>query len=253
MSAKQDDRVNLKRNYNSHSSEAEGGERDSASNSKQDYYNLNIATFTFGGRGAQMPLQLPLHSIEEKESLNRENNYNNANTNQAQANNFRKYNTIKKYSSCNEVSQEIEKSTNINNHSNLNNQNNYITKDNYSSNQTTSIALSTIINKIGSHNSFLGVTIHSLFHLKHFKNFILNEISLNEKDQKYKLLNELQSVMNKYSQNKKVDVSKLRVSLAEGFNNRRKFLLDQPEDPVDCLFVFLNAVHSYTMVRVFFY
>jgi hypothetical protein len=235
MSAKPDDRVNLKRNFNSHSSDTEGGERDSSSNAKQDYYNLNIATFTFGGRGAQMPM--PLHSIEEKESLTRENNYNSLNNNQAQVNNFRKYNTIKKYSSCNEVPQETEK-------------NSYISKDNYSSHQYTSFALSTIINKIGSHNSFLGVTIHSLFHLKHFRNFLLNEISLNEKDQKYKLLNELQIVMNKYSQNKKVDVSKLRVSLAEGFTNRRKFLLDQPEDPVDCLFVFLNAVHSYAMVRL---
>jgi len=237
MSAKPEERVNLKRNINSHSSDTERGERDSSNNAKQDYYNLNIATFTFGGRGGQMPLQLPLHSIEEKESLLRETNYNSSNSNPSQVNNFRKYNTIKKYSSCNDVPQENEK-------------NSYISKDNYSSNQSTSFALSTIINKIGSHNSFLGVTIHSLFHLKHFQNFFLKEISLNEKDQKYKLLNEFQIVMNKYSQNKKVDVSKLRVSLAESFTNRRKFLLDQPEDPVDCFFVFLNAVHSYTMVRL---
>jgi hypothetical protein len=221
MSVKPEDRVLMKRNANPAEGEANEGVNCN-SNSKADYYNLNIATFTFGGRGNP---GLPLHSIE-KEEISQHNNM------PLQVNNYRKYNSVKKFSTATGSASDNTKENKVS----------------IDTSCSSNFSLSTIINKIGSHNSFLSVIVHSLWHLKHFRNFILNEISVNEKESKYRLLFELQSVMNKYSQNKKIDVGKLRTSLAEAFGNRRKFLLDQPEDPVDCLFVFLNAVHSYTMV-----
>ena len=226
MSAKPEDRVLVKRNANPVLTEGEANEGVNC-NSKADYYNLNIATFTFGGRSNP---GLPLHSIE-KEEISQHNNM------PLQVNNYRKYNSAKKFSTAATAATVTSTASD-----------NIKVNNDASTNCSSNFSLSTIINKIGSHNSFLSVIVHSLWHLKHFRNFILNEISLNEKESKYRLLFELQSVMNKYSQNKKIDVGKLRTSLAEAFGNRRKFLLDQPEDPVDCLFVFLNAVHSYTMV-----
>ena len=48
-----------------------------------------------------------------------------------------------------------------------------------------------ILNKIGAHNSFLSVVIHSIWHLSSFRNFILTEQNQSiNKEGKYRLLYE---------------------------------------------------------------
>jgi hypothetical protein len=171
---------------------------------KPDYYNLSIATFTFGGRQNQQLL---------------DNNNMEANM----MGTFKNLNTYKK-------TKEL------------------ISPEDYTAPHTAS----SFINKIGQHNSFLSVVIHSLWHMKIFRNFILSEINLNliDKDPRNRLLAYLKNVFSKYGQgNNKIDLSNLRVSLAENFQNRRKFIIDQPDDPVDCYYAFINALHSHCIVN----
>ena len=92
-----------------------------------------------------------------------------------------------------------------------------------------------ILNRIGDHNSFLSVVIYALWNMKFMRNYIINELNtLNEKESKNKLFYNLKSLFLKYDRNKILDLTKVRISLAETFQNRRKFLLEQPADPIDC-------------------
>jgi hypothetical protein len=194
MSVRPDDRINMRKNPYEEANTNKFG-------NKHDYYNMSIATFTFGGRQPNnLQMQMQMDEIDRNEMGEQ---------------NFHK-----------EESAPSDK-----NFSEFNS--------------------STIINKIGSHNSFLAVVIHSFWNLKILRNYFLNELSINEKDTKYKLLSEMQNLLLKYSKNKRIDLTKLRNSLADLFQNRRKFLIDQPDDPVDCYFTFLNAIHSNSMVYIF--
>jgi hypothetical protein len=106
-----------------------------------------------------------------------------------------------------------------------------------------------ILNRIGDHNSFLSVVIYALWNMKFMRKYIINDLNtLNEKDAKNNLFYNLKSLFLKYERNKILDVIKVRISLAETFQNRRKFLLDQPDDPVDCYFAFINSIHSHHIV-----
>jgi hypothetical protein len=104
--------------------------------------------------------------------------------------------------------------------------------------------------RISQHNSFLSAVVHTLWHMKLFRNHILNELNINgtEKDSRNKLLLCLKGIFVKYTQGK-MDISGLRNCLAENFSNRRKFLLEQPDDPVDCYYAFINLLHSHYIVR----
>lgn len=233
---------------------------------KSDYYGLNIATFTFGGKQ-------PHPTNNQHKVMNR-----NIDDEPAIRNNFRKTNSSKKL----EIDRGKEKNLEfaggiipvdkkiLKNDKEISN-----LKENYKESSHTSIINQNnitftnnvvILNKIGAHNSFLSVVVHSLSNMSSFRNYILNEVHLNyEKDFKNKLLHELKNVMVKYMQPieksnsnsiprsdiKKIDITKLRMTLAEVFQNRRKFLIDQPDDPIDCLFAFINCVHSYSMVIIF--
>jgi hypothetical protein len=182
---------------------------------KGDYYNLNIAAFTFGGRHAG--------GMQDGE--------NNRQIENEEVNMYKNREASMKYK---QVKGEE------------------ITSPNFFH--------IGIENKMGSHNSFLSVIIHTFWKMDIFRDFILNmdtneQSPLNlEKDNKSKLLPNLRSVMVKYMQysqqsnkrnpSKTLDISKLRNSLAEAFQSRRKFLIDQPDDPSDCYYAFINALHS---------
>lgn len=177
---------------------------DNDSSKKEDYCNLNIATFTFGGK---------LNNVTESDNIiNTESS-----SDQNLYNQYKKNNTVKKISQT--CSQNVTSSCGI-------------------------------INKIGQHNSFLSVIVHTIYHMQHYKNFMLNEIAIN--NERDKLLYHLKSTLIKYSSNKTIDINKLRVCLAENFASRRKFILDQPDDPVDCYYAFINALHCNNIVIIFY-
>ncbi len=193
------------------------------SSAKNDYCNMNIATFTFGGR--QNNLQMHMCDKESRD----------AHTGHGGV--------------CSSTSTDpavVTPNSNSNMNANANDYPHSLNSNvcNINSNPSPKPY---IINKIGSHNSFLVVVIHTFYNLKELRNYILEEMRLSDKDTKNKLLVDLRNVISKYSQGLKVDVSKLRISLADQFQNRRKFLLEQPDDPLDCYFAFLNAIHSYKM------
>ena len=105
---------------------------------------------------------------------------------------------------------------------------------------------STFINQIGSHNSFLSVILHAIYNMKKLRHYLLNDFpEIKDKNSKTKVLYYLRNVLYKCTEtNKKIDINQLRNTLSDLFQNRRKFLLDHPDDPCDCYFAFVNAIHS---------
>ena len=64
-------------------------------------------------------------------------------------------------------------------------------------------------------------------------------------------------MLKKYSQSlnskgkQPIEIGKLRSSISDVFQSRRKFLLEHPDDPVDTLFAILNCFHSNYIVKKF--
>ena len=124
-------------------------------------------------------------------------------------------------------------------------------KDNQSPIAVTTVSTSfsypsTFINQIGSHNSFLSVILHAIYNMKKLRYYLLNEFpEIKDKNSKTKILYYLRNVLHKCAEtNKKIDINQLRSTLSDLFQNRRKFLLDHPDDPCDCYFALVNALHS---------
>jgi hypothetical protein len=220
MSVKPEERMPIQRESYATSEEAEMG---------RDYCNLNIATFTFGGRGNSLSnCNLPI-----SESVNQGGKI--QNNEKSKPHLLTSENKL-----VNDKERKVEDRLLKKSESRV---------DTLKDLPRPALALSSILNPLGSHHSFLSVVVHSIWNLKLLRNFILNEINLSEKDSKNRLLIDTKSLLLKYSQGKTLEITKLRASLADIFQNRRKFLIDQPDDPVDCFFAFLNAIHSYSMVK----
>ena len=113
-----------------------------------------------------------------------------------------------------------------------------------------------ILNNIGDNNSFLSVVIQAFWNLEFIRNFIIYDLNVKESDQNAKLLYNLKSILKKYSHNLKtgtpICIDKLRNSLSEIFQSRRKFLWNNPDDPIDAFYAIINAFHSFHLVNIFF-
>lgn len=234
------------------------------SKEKDNYYNLNVATFTFGGRQSKNIFENNSENLYSNSSLKKSERIRNPIS--FKENENEKINNTKYETTDNSYikTQNINDKTNKNNNDNLecsinrmliNNQNmSGISNNNLQTNNKISKISPTLMNYIGDHNSFLAVVIHALWNLKFIRNFILNDLNTtNEKESKNKLFYHLKSLFLKYERNNNLDIKKIRIALAESFQNRRKFLLDQPDDPVDCYFAFINSIHSlYIVIYLFF-
>ena len=99
-------------------------------------------------------------------------------------------------------------------------------------------------------NSYLIVILHTIFNIKPLFKYIIN-ISPNpdphSKD--YTILSVLKEIFLKVqkSPNDKINIRKLKEILSSEYKNRRKFLLNHPDDPVDFFFIILNAIHSFVI------
>lgn len=272
---------NFKTTFSNKNAEQEDIASLRASREKENYYNLNIATFTFGGRQNNINSLINDNSLENLNSNNYKKQITNVKNNPGRGNDKERENedyeldqnyNIKKQNqnpskynndivpatfNSSIVSNNTQQTNNshdisqvttvhqINNTSSLSN-----VSPNHISNQTPIPYGPALLNRMGDHNSFLSVVIHALWNIKFMRNFIINDLNtLNEKESKNKLFYHLKSLFLKYERNKVLDINKLRVALAETFQNRRKFLLDQPDDPVDCYFAFINAIHSHHIVK----
>jgi hypothetical protein len=113
-----------------------------------------------------------------------------------------------------------------------------------------------IKNDIGEQNCFLNVLIHALYHIKEIRKFFIEEEIKN--DSRLNLFFELKKVIENYAdimspytkvaeQFKYINPSHLRAELADLFKEDKKFQLNSMDDPVEALFVILNAFHSYAI------
>ena len=103
---------------------------------------------------------------------------------------------------------------------------------------------------INENNSYITVILHTIFNIRPLFNYILN-ISQNNPSpsQEYNILFCLKEIFQKVqkSPNDKINIRKLKEALSSQFKNRRKFILNHPDDPVDLLFILLNSIHSFTI------
>jgi len=102
--------------------------------------------------------------------------------------------------------------------------------------------LSTFSCKINSHNSFIIPILYSIYYMKLIRNYIINEAKIPNNNNS--ILYHIKKILILISENKKIDLSQFRNCLAENFQNRRKFLIDHPDDPLDLYFVIINSIHS---------
>ena len=240
---------------------------------KNDLYNLPLASFTFGREGyktstsknnnisfGQIGQSKPpqssknLYSTIKKRNLNlkQNNNFdnNNNNGNVNANNNFFQNSETQNTVSTKEEACELtfggnNDPSNEPYQQNFYNNQNIVLKNKYKN-------ISTFYNNEGGINdSFIYVVLYSIYHMKLFYNYIIND--LNSQQSKNKINNSiyqksflyyLRDIIFQMGKNKYIDIYQFRESLCKEFQNRRKFIIDQPDDPSELLFVIINAIHS---------
>ena len=242
---------------------------------KNDLYNLPLASFTFGMGGSKTSTaknnnisfgqmgqsKIPqssknLYSTIKKRTLKQNNNLDNNNDKDKDNelnlnNNFFQNSEAQNTVSTKEEACELTFGGNndIPNDTyqqNINNDQNFISKNKYKN-------ISIFYNSEGGINdSFIYAILYSIHHMKLFRNYIINDLNSKQSQNKnstYKksFLYDLQDIMVQMGKNKYIDIHQFRGDLCKEFQNRRKFLIDQPDDPADLLFVIINAIHSYAI------
>ena len=99
-------------------------------------------------------------------------------------------------------------------------------------------------------NSYLTVILHSIFNIKPLFTYILNlHQNPNKSSYDYSILSSLKEILQKLqkSPNDKINIRKFKEDLSSQFKNRRKFILNHPDDPVDLFFIILNSIHSFAI------
>ena len=98
-------------------------------------------------------------------------------------------------------------------------------------------------------NSYILVILHSIINIKPLFNYILSITTQNFPQQDHNILLSIKDILLKIkkSQNGKINIRKLKENLSFQFKNRRKFILNYPDDPVDLLFTIFNSLHSYVI------
>ena len=155
------------------------------------------------------------------------------------------YNIIK--DELNELTFGANKNNLITNPNELNNENNSdnINLNNIDNNKT---KYSLLINQEGTNDSFIFAVIYSIYHIKLFKQYLLNDLNNKIKNsKKVSLLYILREILNQMDKNEYINISNFRFILSDLFQNHRKFLIDQPDDPSDLLFALINSIHSFNI------
>ena len=111
-------------------------------------------------------------------------------------------------------------------------------------------------NKIGENNSFLIVVIQSIWNMRVIRNFILNDMNIRDDYDKHTFLINLRALLKNYQQslnlnkgNSPLNIDKVRKALCDLFVQKRKFLPELPDDPVDLYYVIINLFHSHYIVK----
>ena len=186
---------------------------DNLNTNQNDYFSLPLATMTFGKE--------QINDFTFNNNLNSNNNTLKSDTN----NNL----TLKNNQNIfKEIPPEI-KNESLNGKEDENNKKN-------------NTFISTFPSKINSHNSFIIPILYSIYYMKIIRNYIINEAKM--PNDKKSILYHLKKILILISENKKIDLSQFRNCLADNFQNRRKFLIEHPDDPLDLYFIIINSIHS---------
>ena len=107
---------------------------------------------------------------------------------------------------------------------------------------------SMLINPEGMNDSFIYVIIYSIHHMKLFRQYIIKDLNNQmQHTNNVPLIFHLREILIQFDKNQIINISKFRNVLSNLFQNYRKFLIGQPDDPVDLLFVLINAIHSFSI------
>ena len=148
--------------------------------------------------------------------------------------------TFHKVNSMNKINNSVNSSSN-------NNNSNIVMNNNNTNHSKASFNLTTFTNKNECHSSYLSVTLHLLYQMPFIRNFFLNMKSISLPDNTNKhiivtLLQQLKQIFLKFSDNKRIDISKFSYTLSQAFNNH--FQYNFPHDPTDMYCALINLVHD---------
>ena len=107
---------------------------------------------------------------------------------------------------------------------------------------------SILINPEGMNDSYIFVIIYAIHHMKLFRQYIINNLNKQmQSNRNISLLYNLREILFQFNKNRFINISNFVSILSDLFQTHRKFLLDQPDDPSDLLFVLINSIHSYSL------
>ena len=228
-----------------------------------EIYNQPLAVFTFGEGGIKNTLEnenpsnrksnnilnsndIIFNSIKKNKKSSKQNiniESNNNNNNYFENNSAQNYNIIQ----GNFYELTFGRDNNLTTNPSKNNSKEFINiKDiNNNINNLQPNNYSILINPEGMNDSYIFSVIYSIHHMKLFSKYIIN-YSNNEflNTNNISLLSNLKDILNQMDKNKFINISNFRNDLFNLYQNHRKFLIGQPDDPSDLLFVLINSIHS---------
>ena len=204
---------------------------------QHDYYNLPLASFTFGKGGQTLPSQTQDNSQNQIQNVT----FANGQVNNDQ-NNYNYSPIIKETINQNSLNGECEltfgKNTNQNSIKIEENSNNSTLRNSSNPKQ---IYHSIFIDNEMCNNSFIRVILYTIYHMKLLRKYLINDpLIKNNKN----ILFYLREIISQIGKKKTINISQFREILSNNYQNHRKFLIDQPDDPLEFFFAIINSIHS---------
>ena len=231
---------------------------------ENEIYNQPLASFTFGKESLNNSLlkenskhkisnnliinnQLQLNNIISKNQKSKKHNLKIENINN---NNYYENNSAQNYNIITDELYELTfgKNNNVITNPNNNEINSYRTNSNNINNinNLTQNVYSILINPEGIHDGYIYAVIYSIHHMKLFQKYIINDLYQQMQRKKNNLLlSSLRQILTQMDKTKYINIANFRNNLFNLFQNHRKFLLEQPDDPSDLLFALINSIHSF--------
>ena len=228
---------------------------------KKDLYNLPIAAFTFGKNGQPLPY-LPIPDLQDKNENMNKNKDSKINNNSSfdskeskDSNAFSNNDSEKRFSFKNIL--KINQN-NKNNQNNMNNSNNFNLKLNNNSFNNNNFVF---IDKEDSNSSYLKTILYAISYMKKLNYYFISELQLNKEQKKsnnFKILFIIKDILLKIDQIRNIDksingsihinniinIEQIKDDLSSLFKNKKKFLKNAPDDPIDFLFIIINILHA---------
>ena len=231
-----------------------------------ELYNQPLASFTFGKESLNnsLPKENPKHKISNNliienplqlnnpSTKNQKPKKNNLKMEKINNNNYFENNSAQNYNIITGELYELTFGKNNNVITNPNNNeinNSYKIKLNNINNILSNNIYSILINPEGINDSYIFSVIYSIHHMKLFEKYIINDLyqQMQKKKNNSLILSNLRQILIQMDKNKYINISNFRNNLFNLFQNHRKFILEQPDDPSDLLFALINSIHSFSI------